>query len=596
MVKNNQRSSKTIINASSSHHSSLNSLIWFRNDLRIKDNPALLEAIKHVQVSQSLNFESRLYGLFIIPSLEWKHFREYGMSKVDYYLRTLGILRIDLEKIGIPLIIRWVDYDIPKNVNGHLDQYVDPFTLFDELKDTYYRKDDISGLNYKGTFDDVCQTFSIGAVFYNIEYDGMSLERDTIINDWMDTKGILHQSFHDQCVVPVGKVLTQLGTPYKIFSQFKKTWATYINEHGLGVIGDSGQIKQLEIIEAEKLGSIPTVQDIFTKKECNIWHSELNLERVRNAFPAGETIAIERLHDFIQNHIQSYNIDRNHYCQAEKEGEKSQPGESRLSASLAIGAITTRQCLQTAIQADEKLSKKFNIMDGDNGINCWINELCWRDFYRHILFLFPHVGRGVSFRPEYQSLPWRAWSFSSNVKKNADFENAESDLQKWKTGHTGVPIVDAAMRQLSTEGWLGNRLRMIVAIYLTKDLLIHWRRGESHFNRQLIDCDYPSNNGGWQWSASTGTDAQPYFRIFNPLLQSEKYDPEGNYIKTWVNELSPVKGSAVHAPHLRLGKNEFSGLGYPSPMVDHQKSKAKVLAMFTSTFSFTKNKRPHRAK
>ena len=192
----------------------------------------------------------------------------------------------------------------------------------------------------------------------------------------------------------------------------------------------------------------------------------------------------------------------------------------------------------------------------------WINELIWREFYMHILYHFPHVDRG-NFRSEYDALPWR---------------DAPDDLQAWKEGQTGYPIIDAAMRQLAQTGWMPNRARMIVASFLTKDLLIHWQEGERHFLHWLIDGDPAANNGGWQWAAGTGTDAQPYFRIFHPVSQSHKYDPNGDYIRRWIPELRDVPARSIHAPWQMASPPPH----YPQPIVDHALARERTLAVFKS--------------
>ena len=196
------------------------------------------------------------------------------------------------------------------------------------------------------------------------------------------------------------------------------------------------------------------------------------------------------------------------------------------------------------------------------GVRTWETELIWREFYLQILANFPHVAEGA-FRPEYDRLEW---------------SGTDEQFRAWCEGVTGFPIVDAAMRCLKATGWMHNRLRMIVSMFLTKDLLISWQRGERHFMRELVDGDLAANNGGWQWSAGTGTDAAPYFRIFNPVSQGEKFDPEGTFVRQWVPELREVPADGIHRPWenpLLLGRS-----GYPAPIVDHARQRERCLAMF----------------
>ncbi|MGF1505095.1 MAG: cryptochrome/photolyase family protein [Anaerolineae bacterium] len=199
----------------------------------------------------------------------------------------------------------------------------------------------------------------------------------------------------------------------------------------------------------------------------------------------------------------------------------------------------------------------------------WLSEIIWRDFYIHILYHFPHV-RGDNFRPAYDDLAW---------------ENDSEQFAAWCEGRTGYPLVDAAMRQLTVSGWMHNRARMVVASFLTKDLLIDWRRGERFFMQHLVDGDPASNNGGWQWAAGTGTDAQPYFRIFNPTSQASKHDPQGAYIRRWVPELADVPDEHIHEPWLMDEDTQQKagcviGEDYPAPVVDHKRARKRTLEAY----------------
>jgi deoxyribodipyrimidine photo-lyase len=223
---------------------------------------------------------------------------------------------------------------------------------------------------------------------------------------------------------------------------------------------------------------------------------------------------------------------------------------SSLSPYIHFGMLGLRQAVHAARQA---------IVEARGGASqksaeTWLNELIWREFYIQILFHFPHVSR-TAFNPSWANIAWR---------------NDESEFEAWKEGRTGVPIVDAAMRQLKETGWMHNRARMIVASYLVKDLLIDWRWGENYFMEELLDGDIAANNGGWQWVAGTGTDATPYFRIFNPVLQSTKFDPHGDYISKWVPELRGIDTKDIHAPWQAGIKRK----GYPErPIVERNKER-----------------------
>lgn len=224
----------------------------------------------------------------------------------------------------------------------------------------------------------------------------------------------------------------------------------------------------------------------------------------------------------------------------------AEDGTSRLSPYLRFGLLSARECARLAL--------------GRPGAEKWLSELAWRDFYAMIFYHWPEAAE-QEFQPRFRSLEW---------------EHNESHFMRWKEGRTGYPVVDAAMRQLLAEGWMHNRARMITASFLTKDLLIDWRRGEEHFAQHLMDYDLASNNGGWQWAASTGTDAQPWFRIFNPMLQGKRFDPQGVYVRAYVPELRDVQDARVHEPWLMKDGAE----GYPPRIVEHHAVREKVLELF----------------
>ncbi|HKI53457.1 MAG TPA: deoxyribodipyrimidine photo-lyase [Anaerolineales bacterium] len=309
-------------------------------------------------------------------------------------------------------------------------------------------------------------------------------------------------------------VLKSDGTPYTVYTPYSKVWKSIL---------------------PEKLNLVPAPENINTPFE--IANEKLPPFKTNPLFPAGEKEALVRLEEFLFRKIHSYGEERN---------RMDLDGTSSLSPYLRFGMLGLRQAVSVARQA---AAEKRGV-----GAEVWLNELIWREFYIQILYHFPYVSK-TSFKPSLANIPWR---------------NDESEFQAWKDGKTGVPVIDAAMRQLKEIGWMHNRARMIVASYLVKDLLIDWRWGEAWFMENLLDGDPAANNGGWQWTAGTGTDAAPYFRIFNPVLQSAKLDPNGDYIRRWVPELRGVDSKHIHAPW----EDGIKVKGYPEhPIIERDKER-----------------------
>lgn len=374
------------------------------------------------------------------------------------------------------------------------------------------------------------------AVFANAEYEVNERERDADTEAACAKARLRFELFHDQVVLPPDAVTTQQGRPYSVFTPFKKAWMAEVARRG-GVAPLPAPAKQARA--SVHSDPTPTLGEFGLTSPIDpaIW-------------PAGEKAAIARLDAFCERRLTRYHTDRD------------PPGleaTSALSPYLAVGAISPRRCIAAAA------ARNGGRLDGGKeGAASWISEVVWREFYRHIVVHFPRVSMGRAFKPATDRLPW---SYDERL------------FGVWKAGRTGYPIVDAGMRQLAATGWMHNRVRMIVAMFLTKDLFIDWRWGERHFMRHLADGDLAQNNGGWQWSASTGTDAAPYFRIYNPISQSQTHDPKGVYIRRWVPELRSLSDEHIHDPSM-LPALRRHRLDYPEPIVDRATTRDRVVAAF----------------
>lgn len=328
-------------------------------------------------------------------------------------------------------------------------------------------------------------------------------------------------------------VTKKAGGPYTVFTPYSRTWK------GMPLPRRQGILSAPDALTTPDMDSLPIPDAPQNAGET--------------PFVAGESAAREQLETFAANRIYQYDDKRNRV---------DLDGTSRLSPYLRFGMLSARETVVTALEAIAQSESD----DARKQAQTWLTELIWREFYHMILFTNPHVRRG-NYRSQYDGIEWI---------------NDEATFDAWCNGQTGVPIVDAAMRQLQQTGWMHNRARMIVASYLTKNLLIDWRWGERWFMQHLVDGDLAANNGGWQWSAGTGTDAAPYFRIFNPVSQSKKFDPDGNYIRRWVPELRPVPDRDIHEPYAMPPMEQkrhdvIIGETYPRPLVDLKTSRQRAL-------------------
>lgn len=376
----------------------------------------------------------------------------------------------------------------------------------------------------------VCEQHDVSHLFYNYQFEVNERERDAAVEKALPH--VVCEGFDDSVILPPGAVTTGNHEMYKVFTPFKNAWLKRLKE---------GMPECVSAPARRENGSVSSAL-----VPINLHYPQQEFDPV--LFPAEGKAAIARLRQFCQQGAGEYDECRDF---------PAIEGTSRFSASLATGGLSPRQCLHRL------LAEQPQALDGGAG-SVWLNELIWREFYRHLMTYHPNLCKHRPFILWTDRVRWR--------------DRAE-DLQAWQEGRTGYPIVDAAMRQLNATGWMHNRLRMIAASFLVKDLLIDWRKGERYFMSQLIDGDLAANNGGWQWAASTGTDAVPYFRIFNPTTQGEKFDREGEFIRRWIPELSHVPGKAIHEPW-KWAMKESITLDYPQPIVDHKLARQQTLAAY----------------
>jgi deoxyribodipyrimidine photo-lyase len=377
----------------------------------------------------------------------------------------------------------------------------------------------------------LCQTFRCNNLYLNAEYPVDEQRRDRMVADLLGQHSIGVQSFHGHVVVPPGSIRNKQGMPYQVFTPFKKRWL----QQALPMFSaplPSPKPQPPTDTRGSSEAAIEQVAAVFPLRD------------LRGLWPAGEDEALRRLSAFVTEDLDDYHWQRD---------LPAVEGTSMLSPYLAVGSISARQCVNAALSANQG-----EWDSGSKGAVAWMTELIWREFYQHLVVDFPRVSMNRPMQARTEAFPWK---------------RDPALFQRWCSGETGVPIVDAAMRQLKETGWMHNRLRMIVAMYLTKNLQIDWRMGERYFMSQLIDGDFAANNGGWQWSASTGADAAPYFRIFNPVSQSKRFDPEGEFIKSYIPELSHLSRKAIHDPPPTQG--------YPAPLVDLGESRKSTLTLFS---------------
>jgi deoxyribodipyrimidine photo-lyase len=375
------------------------------------------------------------------------------------------------------------------------------------------------------------------SVFFNLDLTPYARRRDQRVALALEEKGLTVESFDDMTVHHPEEVVTQTGRPYQVFTAFKKAWLA------------------LPKPAADEAAALPEQM----KLPMSVPSLAIDFDEDVKLPEAGEAAALDRLSNFLEETIYGYGAGRNLL---------DRQATSFLSPYLRFGALSIRQAYWGAKAAiDLATSQEAKI-----GAEAWLTELIWREFYVALLYHFSQT-IAQPLREQFANFEW------------LDDEDA---FRAWREGRTGYPVVDAAMRMLNATGWMHNRARMIVASFLTKDLLIDWRRGERYFMQQLIDGDSASNVGGWQWAAGVGADAQPFFRVFNPTLQGQRFDPEGAFVKRWLPELAQVPNELVHEPWKLSGADQrkygvIIGRDYPAPVVDHGFARDRALRHYRNS-------------
>lgn len=352
-------------------------------------------------------------------------------------------------------------------------------------------------------FKELVGKYNIGKVFTNNDYEPYALHRDNVIKKILNSADVIFHSYKDQVIFEGIEVSKKDGKPYTVFTPYSRKWKTLLNDNNLKSYSSE---KYLDGLYKQKPINIPLLHQLGFE---NMTNDPVSLNQ--SSFPSG------KLTDEI---VKSYHLQRD---------IPSADGTSKMGVHLRFGTVSIRELARKAKALNE----------------VYLNELIWRDFYQMILSQFPHIGKGLAFKPAYDHIKWR---------------NNETEFDAWCEGKTGYPFVDAGMRELNATGFMHNRLRMVTASFLTKHLLIDWRWGEAYFAKKLLDFDFASNNGGWQWAAGSGCDAAPYFRVFNPALQAKKFDPNNTYIRKWVPE--------------------FETKDYPLPIVNHEMARKRAIEVY----------------
>jgi len=451
-------------------------LVWFRNDLRVRDNHALFNACR----------DSDRQGVVAVAVLTPKQWllQDEANSRVQFWLANLRALREDLAALNIPLKIMRAatNREVPEQL----------LVLASEIP--------------------------ADSLYFNNEYPEYEQKRDAKVAEIFGKNGLHVRRFHSDVLIEPGTIRNKQKLPFRVYTPFSKAWRTCFLQQNPEPL----PLPEKQLATSIASDPVPD-QVVYDSPVPSVWDKDV--------FPAGSEEAHRRLEIFTSEKSLHYKQLRDY---------PALNSTSVLSPYVTVGAISARQCL-AGLRAFSN--------DPEWLANHWASEVIWREFYRHLLFDFPEMNRLMPFKPEVEER--LRWSDDNGL------------FQAWCQGETGFPMVDAGMKQLLSTGWMHNRLRMVNASFLTKLLRQDWRRGAQFFMQNLIDGDFASNLGGWQWSASVGADAAPYFRIFNPMRQAERFDPEGEYIARWIPELASLNGVQRFDPLFG------AEVGRPQPIIDY---------------------------
>lgn len=474
----------------------MRSIVWFREDLRIKDNPAVFQAAE-------ASFDG-IVGLYIIDKTMWQKY-SIAHCQIEFLLRGLHDLGQTLAAMSIPLLIR-------------------------EAQTT----EDIPGIVLS-----VTELAKAGAVFFNKQYEFDKVERDMAVTQHLEQHKIQVHAYHDQML------LTPRNEPVKSLVFFRKHWVkNFIQQGGIRLLPPVYE-QMPQNIESDPIPeSFPEFKSSVNPK---LW-------------VAGEAVAAKKLTKFVQQDLFTYHENRDLL---------NIDGTSKLSPYLALGMISPRECFLLALEAND-----YRLGGGNPGAMAWLNEFIERDFHRHMVMTVPRLSQNQAYQARTEKVEW-------------DFD--QKKFEAWQNGKTGYPIIDAAMRQMNKTGWMNARLRTITATFFAKYMFFDWRLGAQYFMSRLIDADFAINNGNWQECAATGPDTAAYFKFFDPIRQSDRYDSEGEFIKKYCKELANMSGYSVHQPYTRA-PIQAEKTNYPRPMIVLKDSREKAVDTFRKGIAGSKKR------